>query len=49
MLEKEICMNILSIWLIAQTYAQFNHKAMAKAIFKDLGKNSKPWTSTATV
>ena len=32
-------MNILSIWLFAQTYAQFNHKAMAKAIFKDLGEN----------
>ena len=39
MLEKEDMYEYLVDMVIAQTYAQFNHKAMAKAIFKDLGEN----------
>ena len=38
-LEKEDMYEYLVDMVIAQTYAQFNHKAMAKAIFKDLGEN----------
>ena len=39
MLEGEDMYEYLVDMVIAQTYAQFNHKAMAKAIFKDLGEN----------
>jgi len=37
MLEGDDMYHYLLDMVIAQTYAQFNHKAMSKAIFKDLG------------
>ncbi len=37
-LEGDDMYNYLLDMVIAQTYAQFNHKAMSKAIFKDLGE-----------
>lgn len=37
MLEGEDMYNYLVDMVIAQTYAQFNHRAMSQAIFKDLG------------
>ena len=39
MLEGEDMYAYLLDMVIAQTYAQFNHKAMSKAIFKDLGED----------
>lgn len=37
MLEGDDMYNYLVDMVIAQTYAQFNHQAMSKAVFKDLG------------
>lgn len=39
MLEGEDMYQYLLDMVIAQTYAQFNHKAMSKAIFRDLGED----------
>jgi hypothetical protein len=39
LLEGENMYEYLVDMVIAQTYAQFNHQAMAKAIFKDLGED----------
>ena len=38
LLENENMYEYLVDMVIAQTYAQFNHQAMSKAIFKDLGE-----------
>lgn len=38
MLEGDDMYNYLVDMVIAQTYAQFNHKVISQAIFKDLGK-----------
>lgn len=38
LLEGDDMYNYLVDMVIAQTYAQFNHKVMSKAIFKDLGE-----------
>ena len=39
LLENENMYEYLVDMVIAQTYAQFNHQAMSKAIFKDLGED----------
>ncbi len=39
LLEGDNMYDYLLDMVIAQTYAQFNHKAMSKAIFKDLGED----------